>query len=350
MKKALFNSINGVFYVVLFAAATFVAACSNSNKYSFETCTDALKTCQSELSKIRSLESANVNDLADITASWLELQDSTVSCFIKDTIAVSNDEITNSFFMLADSFRTEITRLATSQRRTLPDILTIKYQVAHKTKRFDQENFDAACRFYDGIEKDEPYKTIEETLTEYDNLLNNATQFKKEAQLLDFIQKEDRCFRSLMLFLKEVPTGKLQSLTNKTSDLFENLYRNASVEQDNKVNERVMIYLTMRFNRRIVQNAETCRQDVKKKAQIKDELAFNYRWMLLQPYMTIDNYAMALLTNEQMKTLTSISQELPMLLTQLDGKDYTKATREETEKLNEMLCDYLLQSFLKTTL
>ncbi len=66
--------------------------------------------------------------------------------------------------------------------------------------------------------------------------------------------------------------------------------------------------------------------------------------------MTIDNYAMASLTDKQAKTLTEMAAELPQLLAYVDGKDYDKTPKEETDKLAGVLGEYFLKTYLKSIL
>ena len=129
------------------------------------------------------------------------------------------------------------------------------------------------------------------------------------------------------------------------------------------------------FNRRILQSAETCRNDIK--AAIKREeyqihlsspereqarpevktqkpldakLSANYRWLLIQPFLAMDNYATAMLTPQQEQTLTHLAEELPMLLAYVDGKDYAHSPKSETEKLSSVLSEYFLKCYLKSVL
>ena len=72
--------------------------------------------------------------------------------------------------------------------------------------------------------------------------------------------------------------------------------------------------------------------------------------MIIQPFMTIDNYAMASLTDDQVKMMTELAEELPRLLSYVDGKDYDRTPKEETEKLEGVLSEYFLKSYLKSIL
>lgn len=352
MEQTIKHGIRHISLMVIAMMVTTFSSCSEKgSRFNFKNPQEALTACHQELSKVKPLKEAKMDKLIEITSTWLELQDSTFSCFMRDSTVKADTKIASDFFAVADTFRTEITRLAFSEKRTLPDIVKLKVNTAKDRKRMlASEDFKKACEFYSKADDAPLYGSLNETLSEYEKLLTNAGSFKKEEQLYDFIQKEDRCFRSLLVFLRNTPQKKLQNITDKTSEIFNRLYRNTAADLENKVNERVMLYLTMRFNRRIIQNAEVCRQDIKKKVELNDIQAINYRWMIIQPFMTIDNEAMGMLTDQQVVTLTEMATELPQLLAYVDGKDFDKSPKEETSKLQGILSEYLLNTYLKSIL
>ena len=101
---------------------------------------------------------------------------------------------------------------------------------------------------------------------------------------------------------------------------------------------------------KMIDNAETCRNDIKASKPLTQQDSNNYRWLLLQPYLTIDNYATSVLSGKQLATLTKIADELPELLAYVDGKDYEHSPKEETEKLANVLSEYFLKSYLTSVL
>ena len=111
-----------------------------------------------------------------------------------------------------------------------------------------------------------------------------------------------------------------------------------------------MMYLSMRFNRRIVQNAMAVQRDIEKGVRLTDKQTANYRWMIIQPFLSIDNYAMATITEEQEECLNGIAEKLPRTLSSLDGKDYDKSSKEETEKLTSVLTEYFIRAYIKQSL
>ena len=107
------------------------------------------------------------------------------------------------------------------------------------------------------------------------------------------------------------------------------------------------LFLTMRFNRRILQNAEACMRDIKARKQLDGQQRNNYRWMLIQPFMSIDNYSMASLTADQEESFLRLAEELPSLFAYLDG---TPEGSDDLNKMKEILSDFFLSSYLKSVL
>ena len=184
------------------------------------------------------------------------------------------------------------------------------------------------------------------TISAYYILLKSVKSFKQERQLLSFITEEDKCFRSLMNYLSKVSNSDLQNLTNATTAIFDDLYSSVGNKSDD-VNDRTMLYLTMRFNRRIIQNAMACRNDIINNQRLDRDQRANYKWMLIQPFMAIDDYSTAVLTEEQRETLIKLTDELPALLGKLDVQ---KKSDNEQIKLTNVLANYFLKSYLSTTL
>lgn len=149
-----------------------------------------------------------------------------------------------------------------------------------------------------------------------------------------------------MMHLSEVSNDHLQQLTDATSKVYDGLYDSVGKKADD-VNDRTMLYLTMRYNRRIIQNAAACKEDIENGKQLDRIQRANYRYMLIQPFIAIDDYSTSVLTKEQKKELLEISKNIPSLLTKLDLK---KQSKEEEDKFTDVLSQYFLKSYFLTTL
>lgn len=321
--------------------------CSCTSHPSFKNSTEAIEACKAKLTELQSYKDADIEKVADLTSQWQELQDSSYSVFSKDSTINLKSPIAMAYFVISDSMRTELTRLAFSQQRSLQDVMYLKLNMASDREKIQKsDTYKKASEFYEKLDKEKTIKGLERILGDYNKLLNKTRTFEKEAQLLSFIQREDRCFRSLMEHLSNVPMRDMQRLTQETSGLFNRLYDSVGKKSD-EINDRTMLYLTMRFNRRIMQNAIACREDILNNNYLNNEQRVSYRWMLIQPYVSMDEYSTSVLTKKQREELMILSKELPVLLNRLDNQ---KKTKKEEDKLVNTLADYFLKSYISSTL
>lgn len=348
MKQRNNTLISSGISAVLVVMCFFVACNSNPEEFSFKTPQEAVKACHKELSSIRPIRKANVEELSMIASRWIALQDSTYSLIYRDSTVDINSEINMDFFMVADSIREEITRLAVSEKRSLRDVVYFKIHTARDASRLRQSNdYKNAVKFYDGLNGAELYPDIDKTMKQYTLLLEEAKPFKKEGEMLAFITDEDKCFRSIMQHLGDATQDDLKIISDGTEDLFKAIYKAVAADPENTVNSRVMIFLSMRFNRRIIQNAQAVQMLAKEGHKLTKQQVAAYHWMVIQPFLSIDSFSLSVLTEAQEKTLLDMAEQLPRILSDIDGKDFDKSGKEKTDDVTEKLTDYLLSIYLK---
>lgn len=69
--------------------------------------------------------------------------------------------------------------------------------------------------------------------------------------------------------------------------------------------------MAMRANRRLIQNVRTCLDDVHRGKVKAFRQAHAYIWMILQPYVLLDGFCMALLSSDDKAALGRIAEETP---------------------------------------
>lgn len=306
-----------------------------------------MAACNSQLKSLRSKQDCSIEDLARITKTWLEIQDSSFAAFSRDSAATLHSRVALAYFTMADSMRYEIARLAFSQDRSLKDVMYLKLNTAKEEEKVKgSDTWKDAVTFYNNLDEVPLYSDIDQTTKAYYQVLFGAKNFKTESQLKEYIADEDRCFRSLMRYLNAMPQGRLQDLTDKTAKVFDNIYSNIGYK-NNGGNKRAMLYLTMRFNRRIIQNALACQSDIENNIKLNNAQKANYRWMLIQPFLALDSYSVATLTDDQKKSLMDLSSKLPDLLARTDEE---QSSKEAQAKMIGILSNYFLKSFINSSL
>ena len=254
-QRILHNTRHLIIISTVVMAAAFMGCSHNKHPFVFHTPQEAVVACHEELAKVKQMNSATIDELAQVINTWTELQDSTMSLMMRDSTMTAHNDLANDFFAVADSFRMEITDLALTQKRSMADVMKLKVATSSNRKvALASEEFKSVRQYY------------------------------------------------------------------------------------------------MDFNRRIIQSAESCRNDINAKKPLTAKQGANYRWLLIQPFLALDNYATAALTEQQIETLNQLAEELPRLLAYVDGKDYDRSPKEETEKLSTVLSEYFLKSYLKSIL
>lgn len=89
--------------------------------------------------------------------------------------------------------------------------------------------------------------------------------------------------------------------------------------EDGKISYRdALIYTAKRTNRRIILNALACRDDINQGKVKTEALARAYVWMLLQPYVALDGFSMAVLSDMERATLHAVADRTPQMISNLN--------------------------------
>ena len=328
-------------------ATTLSTSCSSRKIYSFNDPAEAIKTCREKLNELKGIKTSDVDDLASIIKDWVYLRDSSYVCLAKKMVD-NNSVLAMDYFKLTDSIRTEITRIAMAEKRNMRDILDLKIQssIARDTVK-NKEVYKDALDLFKDFDKNKIVTDKNLLLRKYNKLLSSDKNIlSNSGKISNFLKEEDVCFRSLMNMLLVIPEDKLQMITNETSLLFENLY-NRIEKTNGSLNEFLTTVLSMRFNRRLIQNAKACSVYISQGAILTERQKADFRWMLIQPFTVLDEKLISVLTEEQIKDLKDISYNLPSTLSKIDGN---AANQENSNKLSEILSTYFLKYYLKTIL
>ena len=103
-----------------------------------------------------------------------------------------------------------------------------------------------------------------------------------------------------------------------------------------------MLYLTMRTNRRQIQNMQICIEDVRNKKIKTSSQAHAYIWMLIHPYTSLDGFSMTLLSDKERKQLDRMAAHTPVAF-----KTLSRILQLESGQLTElpgMLMDIFIQT------
>ena len=291
-------------------AILLLASCSkDSSNLSFHNAKEALDAQKELLSSMKSNQDLSMEHLADKISKWRILEDSVSACLMRDTIKKAHSFPMEDFSNVHDSIRDEFMRIATAKRRTFKDVLLLKMKATpYKGMKETDSLSIVASRYFESLDSLPEYKGDKtRILTTYHFFLEKVKKegIANQSQFLAFLKTEDRLFRTFLSHLHEMSDVSVSHITSGTEDVCKMIAQ--SSRKGNLPARDAVAYMAVRTNRRIIANAQTCVADIKSGKVTSAEQRTAYFWMILQPFLSIDDFGMAMLSENQRKDLVQLS-------------------------------------------
>ena len=336
--------LHSILPTLLLVSMIILSACSNGDSLNFKSADDALTYYQNFLGNVKTMKSSNTSTFCKEAIKWRETSDTVFHYLMKDSVFLKDASCAGRFAAIHDSIRFEFLRLTETWRYSYEDVLKIKEQTSsfHNDKEL-QEAVNEAQPFFLALDSipmiDGNKPTI---LHKYRQLLIetkvNGVNNKKD--MLDFIGKEDIIFRSFLSHLYEMDKEPLADITQETESICRNIFLAA---KDGKINARdAMVYMSMRTVRRLLQNSTVCITDINQQ-QMKNKAQGNaYLWMIIQPFISIDQFSIATLTSQERSQFNYVISQLPK------STKFAKTFDIDQRVLNYLLPQQLLKMYVLT--
>lgn len=324
-------------------AILLLASCASDNeKYHFKNNENALSSYHGFLYDLRSRKSLTGDEMTSVMSNWVELRDTVYNFISKDSAFHAHAYLPTTFFVIHDSIRTEMYRLAVGQDRTLKNVLRVKKATSIYNKEKDiLTSSNAANTFFVSLDSLDICKADKgQTLVLYRKFLaqTDCDSIKSLGSLKTLLSAEDRLFRTFLSHINEYVGTPLADITKETELLCKGIYGNAS--RGTLDAKDVMVYMSMRTNRRLIQNTTACLESIKRHDRLTEAQQEAFFWMMIQPYVAIDDFGMAVLTPEQEKLLLGYADDIHRL-----ERTHKLGTRSRT--LSDM-CHLILKLYIST--
>ena len=308
------------FHLLFLCALLMITSCSGSRQYDFKSSEDALKQYQAFFQTIKGHSDSDAEQLANLINQWHEYGDTVLNYIRKDPSYNAHSGLSMKYDLISDSIRTEL--LAMTGNCTLSDVAYVKLHTSlYKDNKELGSLKENASKFFATLDKSPVYDLeVHRALANYSKfLLTTKSQgIKSRKELVAFLHEEDRHFRTFLAHIDECSSIGMTEITNHTADICSAIYKSAS--RNKLPASETLVLMSMRTDRRLILNAQVCR-DALKRGKIKDAIQANaYLWMILQPYLSMDALAIAMLTPEQAQLMTDIAKDYPAIITRLEGK------------------------------
>lgn len=288
------------------------ASCDSGNgKRLANVKSDPAGTYREYLSDVRKLDKLSIKDLAEHLKQWQTVRDSVFRNLERDTLARLHSVHIEDCERIHDSIRMEFSRLALSKPRTYKDVLLVKEQVSPHLKDAELHRAAEAIRQFFVSLDSRPVcpGNRQRILAAYRDVLTQTIDYGIHciADLTIYIEKEDAVFRAFLSRLPDFDGVDLSDITHDTERCCSQVF--LAAERNDITYQDAMVYLAMRTNRRLIQNVQTCIDDIRDKKVRTPAQAQAYIWMLLQPYSSMDGFCMALLSSEERRHLDTLAMQ-----------------------------------------
>ena len=307
-------------FAVCFAIVTLVSCGEKTGNSMFHTVKNAADAYRSYLFEVRKEANLPTDRLIEKINDWQSLRDSVSACVAKDTVNRIHANYESEIRGLHDSLRIEFTRLALEKPRTFADVLLLREQTSQY--RQDTELMQSAAEvepFFKPLDSVPTYKGSANAVVEkYRMFLSKTLKsgISGKSEMLAFIKEEDRLFRSFLSHLPELADADLSAITRDTEKCCLSIFQSA---ENGRLSYRdALVYTTRRTNRRIILNALACRDDINQGNVKTEAQARAYVWMLLQPYVALDGFSVAILSDMERTTLHAVADRTPQMIAKLN--------------------------------
>lgn len=326
-------------------AVFMLASCNGGNgKPLSEAKGDPTETYREYLSGIRKQDNLSVEDLTKHLKQWQILKDSVFARLRRDSLDRFHSDDRKKCERLHDSIRIEFSRLALSKPRTYQEVLALKEQFSPYAEDRELHRASEKIRaFFTSLDNRPAYRgNKQQILSVYRALLTETLRngIHDHDDLTTFIEKEDAVFRAFLSHLHDFDNANTADITRATEQCCSQIF--LAAERKEITYQESMIYLAMRTNRRLLQNVQTCIDDIRYKQVKTPAQAHAYIWMLLQPYASLDGFCMTLLSSDDRKRLDRLAAQTPDAFEAL-----SKILQSKGDRLDE-LPGMLMEIFINT--
>lgn len=304
--------------------AAWLTGCQPASNDSHNSVDDALDSYNKLFMAIKSKKAVGVEELISLVQEWRKLEATVSATMERDTTAHADTR----HISLVDSIKIQMSRLIDNQTWDYSDYLSVVRELNEvEMDSVSQKLVASVHLFYHNAGTTASFKgSAKEVVGQYNRLLDSslAKGIRTKQDAIDFLRKEDVAFRSFLIHLPTLSVGNipLDGITKKTGEVVHGIISLSADEDPVFVKSEVVILLAMRNNRRLLQNADASLESLYRLRRVDNGQATAYLWMILQPWISLDGFAYALMNEEQMRTMEKLAERTPKALAKLEGADF----------------------------
>lgn len=331
-KKTMLRQIAALLPALLLALSLSACKDGDSGTRSFPGADAALKDYESFLRSVSQRKALSTPELVSSVLEWKALDDSVSAAMFRDSVHTDRAAVDSAYFSLRDSITDRLASLVDGRKRSFQDYLDFALAVNRPgLDSLSRQFMMSAHRFYASMDS-VPVFGLDNvsTIRRYEDILDDAARrgFRDKRDLFTFLRNEDRAFRSFLGHLPTLGDTPLAKVRDGSSALMKEMIGLCQGDNPPFTTSEVVILLTMRNNRRLLQNALQCVNDINNRKVKGGDQSAAYLWMLLQPWISFDGFALSLMSDAQKGTLRTLAAETPKCIVKLGKPQFPIDTDE----------------------
>ncbi|MCS2946989.1 hypothetical protein NXX54_00770 [Bacteroides sp. BFG-638] len=314
---------NHTHFLLILISLLYLSGCSSKGNHHFQDSNEAVHAYSNLLHQIRLHDKASTDLIIDLVNEWQTLSDSVFACINRDSINNKNYHTKSAYRIINDSIILELERLIDSNPRIFKDYYHVLNKLSGPELPEEVRGLVASAHLFFHSMDSITIRQVDKrhTILFYENTLDSALShnIRSKQDILHFLKAEDIAFRLFLGHLSSWGDMSLNHIKVKTEAQTKNIFEATARNQAIMSKSEIVILMTMRNNRRLLQNANTCVTDVHKLSFKDSNQATAYLWMLLQPWLSIDGFSYTLLSQEEKESLEKLAAEMPQAFRQLES-------------------------------
>lgn len=324
----------------LVATVAICLSCSNG-EYDFDSGDDAIETYRDFLQEVKEVKTSNTKDFTEKMCKWREVDDTVWNYLRTQQEYLKAHDHAGTVMDIHDSVRYQMIRLTETWRYGYEDVLNIKQQTStYRDDKDLQKAVSEAELFFlamDSVPVLEGDKGVILTRYKLFLIMTKSKTFQSEEDMKAFIRQEDLFFRSFLAHLSEMEGESLTEIIKNTEVVCRNII--IAAREGRIPAKDAMVYLSMRTVRRLLQNSVVCVDGMGNGALSKEQ-GNAYIWMIIQPFISIDQFAIATMTPREERMFKYVIGRLPKSV------EFAKRFGVEQRALNYLLPQQLLKIYV----
>lgn len=314
---------NHTLMLLVLLSLLFLPGCSSKEGLHFQDSNEAINAYSKLLHKIRLYDQASTDLIIDLAEEYRTISDSVFVCINRDSINNKNYHAKSAYDVINDSIIIELERLIDGSSRNFKDYYHILDKLSIRKLPEGVESLAVSAHiFFHSMDSVAIHPTDKRhTIQIYENTLNSALSqgIHSKQDILHFLRTEDIAFRLFLVHLSSWGDMSLTNIKTQTEQQVKSIFKSSNRQRPIMSKTEIVVLMTMRNNRRLLQNAATCVTDAHKLSFKDSNQATAYLWMLLQPWLSIDSFSYTLLSQEEKQSLEKLAVEMPQAVSKLES-------------------------------